>query len=293
MRMQSCEGSFTVSRIIQRLLFEGSFFLLAHLLFLPLLNAGLVLDPTGLVFFDGFDRSEEDTAKRVTGLNFRFYGTDRSEIWVSENGNLNFSADGSFSPTLLGAPSHARIAPLWDDFLLLQGEVPVNNRVLVDHQSGRWLSVTWENVRLFHETAAGEPFPDTTRSAQVVIFESDQLIRGFEFRRNDIAFGHIPHELGTSNFGWALEATVGIDSGNGVFSAIPGTSAGRITDANDDLLSWESDSFILFRPTDSIISGYDASKQLFSAVPEPTSVSLALVVLVVVGVVRGRVHNKR
>lgn len=276
-----------MSGMIQWLLWVGLVSIL-HLLFMPPLSAGLIVNPSGFVLFDGAIPAEEDTAKLVTGLNFRFYGIDRSHIWVSENGNLNFSADGSFFPTELGAPSQARIAPLWDDFLLLQGTVPVNNRVLVDHQSGRWLAVTWENVRLFLETAAGAPFPATTRSAQAVIFESDQLIQGFQFRRNDIAFGHRPHVLGTSDFGWALESTVGIDAGNGGFSAIPGTSAGRITANNDDLLAWESGSFILFRPSDSLITGYDASK-LFFVVPEPSTASLVIVVLVIAGFLRTRV----
>ncbi len=65
----------------------------------------------------------------------RFYGQPVSSIgnpmgtlYVSENGNLNFSenglaGDGSFFPTSPTSPFVPRIAPLWDDVMLFEGSI--------------------------------------------------------------------------------------------------------------------------------------------------------------------------
>lgn len=239
-------------------------------------NAGLILDPHGQTYFNG-QPADEDTAKPVNGLNFKFYGNMVSQILVSENGNLKFSADNDFSPTALGSPSKARIAPLWDDFLLDTG---LNNRVVVDQQSGKWLAVTWENVRLFLESPGGSDFQNSTRTAQVVIFESDQLIRGHQFLANDIAFAYRAHVAGTPNFGDHLVATVGLDSGSGTLAALPGTADGRVTAANDHLLPWEENNFLLLRPTDSAITNYSVSTQTLTAVPEPAATTMLIIVFI-------------
>jgi hypothetical protein len=124
------------------------------------LLAGLIVDPSGTTLFTGI-WAERDTAKSVTGLNFNYYSRSVTEIMVAENGNLKFQDQGpDFFPTDLGASgSAARIAPMWDDFLMSES---LNNVVRADVQSGSWLAVTWENVRLELETFATGSFPNTT-----------------------------------------------------------------------------------------------------------------------------------
>ncbi len=232
--------------------------------------ADLILGPSGTVLYNGNNPGDDVT--QISGLNLKFFGQNVSNVWVAENGNLNFSADGSFFPTPLGAPSIARIAPLWDDFLLLQNQSnTIDNRVLVDAKPGQYLAVTWLNVRLFLETVAGANFPTTTRSAQVVWFETDQLINGMQYRAGDIAFGYVPHEVSTSSFGIDLNAVVGLDSGTGVVVTLPGAPNSSVTAANSHLLGAQNQ-VVLFRPDAG--GGYSASLQIVS-IPEPTSIALA------------------
>lgn len=230
-------------------------------------KADFIVAPTGTVLYDG--SNIEDDVTQISGLNLKFFGTSVSSVWVAENGNLNFSADQSFFSDALGTSNVARIAPLWDDFLLLQNQAKtIDNWVLVDSRPGSYLAVTWQNVRLFLETTSGAAFPNTTRSAQVVWFETDQVINGIQYRAGDIAFGYVPHQLGTSNFGANLYATVGIDAGNGTFVALPGTVRGQVTAANSNLLGAQNQ-LVLFQ-ANSGGGGYSASLQIV-AVPEPSS----------------------
>lgn len=246
-------------------------------------RADLIIPTSGgVILLDG--TNQEDVAVGVDidpgNLALSFFGNQVNRIYVSENGNLNFNGDGSFFPDPLGNPSIARIAPLWDDFLLLQNSSgTVNNRVVLQSVNGAYLAVTWQNVRLFNETVAGSAFPSTSRSAQVLLFASDQLIRGFQFRQHDIVFAYVGHVAGTSDFGGVF-ATVGLDSGTGAFTPLPGTIDGTITPSEAGLLAWEDGSFVLFRP-DNTQASYTSSIQIF-AVPEPSSVIMLVIATITV-----------
>ncbi len=261
-------------------------------------SAGLILTPTGTVVIEASPIPDEARVKLTSGLvsgveNFsgRYFGETKGDVYVSENGHLVFAAtaagEADFSPVPLGS-SRASIAPLWDDYLLIQSTVdqPVNNTVLADYSSGHYLAVTWQNVRLELETVGGQQFPDTNRSAQVVWFEGDTMIRGFEFKKDDIAFGYVPHTSG-ADFG-DIAAVAGLDKGDGTFSAIQGTTDGSVSASQGNLLAPGENSFLLFRPgvagavpsiftADSFQGGYYRGAFSLTAVPEPSSIGLCLV----------------
>ncbi len=72
-----------------------------------------------------------------------------------------------------------------------------------------------------------------------------------------------------------IYATVGLDSGNGVITPLPGTIDGYIEQSNSNLLATDWNNFLLFRPTGGATPGYTASTEYFvTAIPEPTSAAL-------------------
>ncbi|MCY2983286.1 MAG: hypothetical protein NTY15_06555 [Planctomycetota bacterium] len=257
-------------------------------------TAGLILNPAGTVVIEASPIPLEARVKLTSGLvsgveGFagRYFGETKGDIYVSENGHLVFAAGEADFPVPLGS-SQASIAPLWDDYLLIQSTVsqPVNNAVLADYSSGHYLAVTWQNVRLEVETVAGEEFPDTNRSTQVVWFEGDTMIRGFEFKKDDIAFGYVPHTSG-ADFG-DIAAVAGLDKGDGTFSAIQGTTDGSLSASQGNLLAPGENNFLLFRPgvagsvpnnftADSFQGGYYRGAFSLTAVPEPSSLGLCFV----------------
>ena len=261
-------------------------------------SAGFILTPAGTVVIEASPIPDEARVKLTSSLvsgveNFsgRYFGETKGDIYVSENGHLVFAAtapgEADFFPVTLGS-SRASIAPLWDDFLLVQSTVdqPVNNAVLADYSPGHYLAVTWQNVRLELETVANQLFPDTNRSAQVLWFEGDTTIRGFEFKKDDIAFGYVPHTSG-SDFG-DIAAVAGLDKGDGTFSALQGTTNGSVSASQGNLLAPGENSFVLFRPgvvgavpsnftADSYQGGYYRGDFTLTAVPEPSSIGLCFV----------------
>ena len=264
-------------------------------------HAGLVLNPAGTLVIQASPTPSGETHvpltnSQVSGVeNFsgKFFGETKSSIYVSENGRLGFAASlgvSDFFPVPLGS-TRASIAPLWDDFLLVQSTVsiPVNNAVRAEYAAGQYLSVTWQNVRLELETVAGSPFPDTNRTAQVVWFEGDTSIRGFAFKKDDLAFGYIPHTTGT-DFG-AMDAVAGLDKGDGTFSAVQGTTLGRLNSMQGNLLAPGENEFLLFRAGEvgivpdgfasaSFEGGYYRGRFSLTAVPEPSSIGLCMAAVI-------------
>jgi hypothetical protein len=255
------------------------------------LLAGLILNPAGTLLFDG--STGEDDSVQVSAIgstnSFKFFGQSITDVYVAENGRVAFSRlhdDFITLPTLGSGPSY--IAPLWDDFLL---NPALNNSVRASYVPDQYLAVTWENVRLFNETVAGQPFPDTNRTAQAVWFEGDTTIRGYAFKKDDIAFGYIPDSISGPNYlGPELQSAVGLNKGDGSYSEVVGTTGGVVDGnnlQNSGLLAWESNAFLLFRPgvadatpdgfaRSSFQDGYYRDKFFFTAVPEPSSLLTVL-----------------
>jgi hypothetical protein len=249
--------------------------LLAHLS-APSTRADLVLRDYasfGRVLIDG-NPLEDDTVVTINDLSTftgQFYGRTVGPVRVAENGNLNFTDDpasSSFSPTGFSHLGQiARIAPLWDDFLLYNGS---SNAVIDSSVTGQFLAVTWKDVLLFNDT----PEPNLIQTFQVVWFEKATTVEGFQFEANDIAFGYQGSPPNSNNFG-NLNAVVGItDDAGRKYAALPGTFDGVIQ--SPDLLAWQENQFLLFRPLSDPTQGYSASMEFFSnsVVPEPSSLIL-------------------
>ena len=253
---------------------------------------GLIVDPLGTTLFNGSTGDElRVELELASGTGFHFFGQDVTRVFISENGHVGFSQNQpDFFPGPLGANSNgvfgsAKIAPLWDDYLL---DPLLDNSVTARYVPNQYLQVTWSNVRLYNETFDGEPFPDTQRSVQMVWFDGDTTLRGFDFKKDDIAFGYIPHtNVGPEYFG-AIDATAGLDNGNGTFSSVLGTLNGELNPADGRLLAWGENDFLLFRPGDESVvpdgflpsnfqGGYYRGAFTLAAVPEPSTFLLLIV----------------
>jgi len=102
---------------------------------------------------------------------------------------------------------------LWGGMFDSQGpliEDPVFNiNAVIDHWvASQYWAITWQNVRLFNETAGPGVFPATRLIVQVVWFEAPTVIKGVQFQADEIVFSYVGHQPGTSDFG-DLFATVG------------------------------------------------------------------------------------
>jgi hypothetical protein len=267
-------------------------FCLPLILFSKIGWGGLIVDPLGTPLFNG----STGDALRVEldlppGTGFRFFGKDVNSVFVSENGHVGFSRNQpDFFPGPLGANSNgvsgsAKIAPLWDDYLLDPG---LNNLVTARYLPNQYLQVTWSNVRLANETFENGFFPNTQRSVQMVWFDGDTTLRGFDFKKDDIAFGYIPHTNVAPEYFGPIFATAGLDKGDGTFSSVLGTPNGVLRANNGGLLAWGENDFLLFRPgTDLFVpdgflpsnfqGGYHRGAFTLTAVPEPSTFLLLIV----------------
>lgn len=269
-------------------------FCLPLILFTKIGWGGLIVDPLGTPLFNGSNDDSlrvEITEKLAQGTGFFFFGEKVERVFVSENGHVGFSQnEPGFIPGPLGANSNgvfgsAKIAPLWDDYLL---DPQLNNLVTARYVPNQYLQVTWSNVRLTNETFENGFFPNTQRSVQMVWFDGDTTLRGFDFKKDDIAFGYIPHtNIGPEYFG-PIAATAGLDNGSGTFSSVLGTPNGVLRSGDGGLLAWGENDFLLFRPgTDlSVPNGflpsnfqgdYHRGKFTLTAVPEPSTFLLLFV----------------
>lgn len=242
-------------------------------------RAGMIIDPSlGSVLFDGTSGADDDFAIQISfasPFRGRLFGIERPVVFAADNGNLNFDLNSSYYPS--DENSTARISPFWDDFLFQRG---LPNRITAFHAPGSFLAVSWVNAHLFFDEVFGGVFPGTDRSFQALWMESDVSIRGFDFKRDDIAFSYVGHVAGTSNFGDQVFARVSLDDGNGDgiggrTAVLPGSENGGILFGDGDLLPWQTDQFLLFRWNESI-GNYDVSTKSLTAIPEPSSLILVL-----------------
>ncbi len=245
--------------------------------------AGIIIDSTGVAgFFSGGTDDQVfpllttgNYSVAVGGAAFRgnFYGQPvNSNVWIAENGNINFSVDGdgSFFPqSFSDSPASSRIAPFWDDFQFFAGET---NQIIDHSRIGDYLAVTWRDAFLFNDLVFGVPLDyDKRITTQVVWFERDMNVNGFDFKKDDIAFGYSGYRNGN------IDATIGVSHGSapGMFTSIPGDSDGLISSrlGQSNLIPWNDNEFLLFRPTANGMS-YTGTREFITAVPESSSIFL-------------------
>jgi hypothetical protein len=249
---------------------------LKYLLFLIVVGSGQILsadllispsDPkTDLTLSVHSDRS----TSRILGFDFQLFNSTFNTLNVSENGNLTSSTTSDFYPRLLSKEGgDIRIAPLWDDFQAVRLE-----QIYEQKADSSYYSVTWKDVELALQS-------NTKLSTQVVLFGADTVLKGFEFKKNDIAFSY---ENVSGDFA-GLIAEAGLRSSEGQFYQVDvprlndPARAGEIGfipgSAAFSHLPWERNNFLLLRPTvtDSVVS-YTVSIESATAVPEPSSMAL-------------------
>ncbi|HBJ33438.1 MAG TPA: hypothetical protein DDZ51_01500 [Planctomycetaceae bacterium] len=250
-------------------------------------TAGLIIDPsegTNLVPNFGTPPRLDFAVPIPFSVPFqgRFFGQAApAGIFVADNGNINFAADDWHLSD--SGNDIARISPFWDDFFFADG---LPNRITAQHIPGSFLAVSWVKSHLFLDLTAGQPFPGTDRSFQALWIESDVTIRGFDFKRDDIAFSYVGHVAGTSNLGGRVFARVALDNGNpgnSKTAVLPGSANGQIFSGDGNLLPWQDDKFLLFR-WEEAKGNYDVSINSLTAVPEPSSLVLILGIATVGGV---------
>lgn len=162
----------------------------------------------------------DDTAASVApGFPIQFGNSSFNTVFVSSNGNLNFSAPSpyfDYENLSLPIPSNSPmsslistlVAPFWDDLLAVAG---TNNNVFwaVTGQAGnRELVIEWRNVWHFGCTA----YPEATVRFQVVFFEGKSDIL---FNYADTAIGSNCENLLHVSLDSGASATVGVQNGPG------------------------------------------------------------------------------
>jgi hypothetical protein len=163
-------------------------------------------------------------------FSFTFFDGSYSSVFISSNGNLQFSATASTSFTndaipTAAAPNNA-IYPMWDDYNTIDTGAPNGQGDVYYTSSGappnRTFTVEWNNVTQY--TVAGT-YPMTSETFQVVLFEGSNNI---EFR-----YGTISPPC-NSNAGQCTgigpdgdDRTVGVEDSTGTAAyVIPGASLG-------------------------------------------------------------------
>jgi hypothetical protein len=153
------------------------------------------------------------------GFTFCFYGTDYTEVYINNNGNLSFDESySSYSPIGFPSSEYIMIAPFWGDVdTRAQGSIGTG---LVWHklEAGR-LTVIYDHVGYFSYQT------DKLNTFQVIITDGNDPLIGIG---NNVAFAYEEMEWttgsasgGTNGFGGS-PATVGVNKGDGVNYALVG-----------------------------------------------------------------------
>lgn len=250
-------------------------------------SAGLIESTSGgTLLFSGLANYDPNVSRdevfklNDAGFNGRFFGNSYvNSVYVSEDGNINFSNDKNYFPN--NPPHVARIAPLWDDYLL---DASLPNRIWA-HKSDGYIGATWENVTLSFEPNA------SNRSFQVLWFDKDTQIRSTKFLAGDIAFSYSGDVIRASSGPGSIHASfVGLRSGGetGTNIILPGTEPtfsnpkfGLLYDGDAAKLglgngSLGENDFLLFRATGNT---YELSRGNLTAVPEPSSLLCIAIVM--------------
>jgi hypothetical protein len=163
-------------------------------------------------------------------FSFTFFDGSYTSVWISSNGNLQFSATASTAFTndaipTAAAPNNA-IYPLWDDYNTIDTGAPNGQGDIYYTSSGpvgsRTFTVEWNNVTQY---TAGGTYPMTSETFQVVLFEGSNNI---EFRYGTISppcNSGAGQCTGTGPDG--DDRTVGVEDSTGTTAyVIPGASLG-------------------------------------------------------------------
>lgn len=216
------------------------------------------------------DYVEADTLLPLTGdddalpvdlpFDFRFYGDQYNEAYVSTNGNLNFlDLQALVSNTGLPDPQipNTTIAPFWDDL-----EIRADSAVYSatgGTAPDRWFTIEYRNAAFYNEA------DDVRVDVEVTLHEGGDIV--FSYRNLDptsdletggSATAGIENKTGTVGLEYSFGDAV-LDNETAIRFLLPpgGIATGMITDANDDLpvagasvRAWQDDEVVRETTTD-------------------------------------------
>jgi hypothetical protein len=265
--------------------------LFALSLTLPALADPFLIDPTGgtLLAFTDNDNGVRPVA-RPLGISFTYFNEAITGVHPAVNGSLAWtgaqgSTTGNGNADTGGLPvgSVRRIAPLWDDLLLLDTANGGTDTIRERRDNSTFYSVTWSVHKAGQTTAV-----PASMEFQTVLFGATTTVRGFNFQPDDIAFSY--RTISTPQGG---AATIGLQEGTGSNRvAVPpatlgGDSTGRFTSLSALPIHNTTDQFVLFRRQSD--GSYAVTLQSLVAVPEPGTIALlALTALPGIALLRRR-----
>jgi len=166
-------------------------------------------DGAALATISGCDDCGETVA---LGFTFNFLGTDYTDVWVCSNGFIQFPGTGgphsnifTNTPIPTAVQPNGMIAPLWDDFnLLQQGDAYV---FVQGNAPNRTVTFSWQNVTQHNLV------PPDNNSFQVVLHEGTNRV--------DFRYGGVTAEPTPGDYTIGYEALDGLSG-----RSIPGTDIG-------------------------------------------------------------------
>ncbi len=222
------------------------------------------------------------TGRVDIGFNINFYGSNFSQLYVNNNGNVTFnSALSTFTPFSLLSTSTPMLAPFFADVdtrnaisgLTQYGQATVNGR--------QTFGVNWLNVGYFSSQA------DKTNSFQLIVTD-----------RSDTGAGNFDFQFNYDNVSWETGSASNGVNGFGGASARAGWSNGTTNSfelagsaVNGALLNSGSNALISHQLNSNVAGQYNFSVRngnVIPAVPEPETYAMLLAGLGLMGVVARR-----
>ncbi len=222
------------------------------------------------------------TGRVDIGFNINFYGSNFSQLYVNNNGNVTFnSALSTFTPFSLLSTSTPMLAPFFADVdtrnaisgLTQYGQATVNGR--------QTFGVNWLNVGYFSSQA------DKTNSFQLIVTD-----------RSDTGAGNFDFQFNYDNVSWETGSASNGVNGFGGASARAGWSNGTTNSfelagsaVNGALLNSGSNALISNQLNSNVAGQYNFSVRngnVIPAVPEPETYAMLLAGLGLMGVVARR-----
>ncbi len=218
-------------------------------------RADYLINPTGgtTIYSDASNHDDETSLQTLPNA-FSFFGTNYTSVYVSTNGNLNFSANNSYTDGPL-TTSFPQVAALWDDHYIYSG----TGQSITSLSTSSYYSVTWD-VSQYNNSAIHSQF-------QIDLFNAATLLKGFQFQPGDIAFSY---NLVQTPFRGS-QASIGLSKGDGSYATLAAYLAtqGVVTDTTAASIPTAAGTFILFRP-----DGNGSYIGAINAVPEPGTYAL-------------------
>jgi hypothetical protein len=201
------------------------------------------------------------------GFTLNFFGTDYTQFFANNNGNISFGAGiSAFVPTGLTGAASPVISPYFAD---VDTRGALSDVLHLRNDIANEIILTWNNVGYF------DSHDDKLDSFQLVVRGP-----GYAIPAGEGAIGFFYKNMPWIATDTSVTAAVGFGNGSGSFEALEGSNTGTINAALANHYIWFDQNLVVVPPVD--------------AVPEPETYALMLAGLgVMVGVARRRRAGRR